>query len=212
MSGRPASDGHISPRSTTSTPPPSSFGDAWQQSPMASSIDTGSVSGGQLRNRAESKPPSPSRAFSNMDLPFPSPERGRRSTEVQSSSPRHGGGHSSSYSYSYGHEGPRPIGGGDAGAAGEGILGRIGSVAATDQSDHRLDSHALPVSPADSHRRGLGEDQAQHARPRAESTVTRQDVLDVLDTSAWGDSIRRSFSERSSMGGDEQGHRRGHGR
>jgi hypothetical protein len=35
-------------------------------------------------------------------------------------------------------------------------------------------------------------------RSRAASSVNAQNVLDVLDTSAWGESIRRSFTTRGS--------------
>jgi hypothetical protein len=38
-------------------------------------------------------------------------------------------------------------------------------------------------------------------RSRAASSVNQQNVLDVLDTSAWGESIRRSFTTRGSIAG-----------
>ena len=38
-------------------------------------------------------------------------------------------------------------------------------------------------------------------RSRASSSVQAQNVLDVLDTSAWGESIRRSFTTRASSVG-----------
>jgi len=42
----------------------------------------------------------------------------------------------------------------------------------------------------------LDVDEGPGARSRAASNVSAQDVLDVLDNSAWGESIRRSFSMR----------------
>jgi hypothetical protein len=37
---------------------------------------------------------------------------------------------------------------------------------------------------------------AAAARSRANSSVSTQEVLEALDQSAWGESLRRSFSQR----------------
>ena len=48
-------------------------------------------------------------------------------------------------------------------------------------------------------------DDARHgSRSRGNSNVTAQDVLDVLDNSAWGESIRRSFTLRRGSPGRER--------
>jgi hypothetical protein len=55
-----------------------------------------------------------------------------------------------------------------------------------------------PVSP-------LGVERAEaDRRNRAASNVSAQDVLDVLDNSAWGESIRKSFSTRRTSGEDRR--------
>jgi hypothetical protein len=43
-----------------------------------------------------------------------------------------------------------------------------------------------------------GSDGVAAARSRANSAVSAQDVLEALDQSAWGESLRRSFSQRRS--------------
>jgi hypothetical protein len=40
----------------------------------------------------------------------------------------------------------------------------------------------------------LGVDEPEGSRSRAGSSVSAQNVLEALDNSAWGESIRRSFS------------------
>lgn len=62
-----------------------------------------------------------------------------------------------------------------------------------------------PVSPLGVERAAGERDRA--GRRRAESNVSAQDVLDVLDNSAWGESIRKSFSTRRGPGSG--GRRRG---
>ncbi|KAF1989433.1 calcium channel-like protein subunit Cch1 [Aulographum hederae CBS 113979] len=60
-----------------------------------------------------------------------------------------------------------------------------------------------PISPLQVHTGG-GADGATAAggRSRANSAVSAQDVLDVLDNSAWGESIRRSFTVRRDRSGE----------
>jgi len=55
-----------------------------------------------------------------------------------------------------------------------------------------------PVSPMEGG--GGPSDDRTGGRSRANSAVSHQDVLDVLDSSAWGESIRRSFTLRRSSG------------
>lgn len=51
----------------------------------------------------------------------------------------------------------------------------------------------------------LGVERAEAGRhSRAASNVSAQDVLDVLDNSAWGESIRKSFSTRRTSGEDRK--------
>ncbi|KAK3062853.1 hypothetical protein LTS18_003232, partial [Coniosporium uncinatum] len=59
-----------------------------------------------------------------------------------------------------------------------------------------------PVSPLQLGPGGSGSSDAV-GRSRAGSAVSAQDVLDVLDNSAWGESIRRSFTVRRSGSGAE---------
>jgi len=60
--------------------------------------------------------------------------------------------------------------------------------------DRSLGASASPVD--------RGED--VHNRSRQNSNVSAQDVLDVLDNSAWGESIRRSFTRRRSYNRSQQ--------
>jgi hypothetical protein len=64
---------------------------------------------------------------------------------------------------------------------------------------HMAAAISRPVSP-------LGVENAEaSARSRAGSSVSAQDVLDVLDNSAWGESIRKSFSTRRPSGEGRRG-------
>ena len=68
---------------------------------------------------------------------------------------------------------------------------------------------AAPRSPVTPHRHGrtlstrdaTGSDNDE-ARSRASSNVSAQDVLEVLDSSVWGESIRKSFSTRRPASGE----------
>jgi len=68
---------------------------------------------------------------------------------------------------------------------------------------------AAPRSPVTPHRHGrtlstrdaAGSDN-EEARSRASSNVSAQDVLEVLDSSVWGESIRKSFSTRRPASGE----------
>ncbi|KAF2430502.1 hypothetical protein EJ08DRAFT_235692 [Tothia fuscella] len=60
-----------------------------------------------------------------------------------------------------------------------------------------------PTSPLGVH----GSDDGGHSRSRAVSNVSARDVLDVLDNSAWGESIRKSYSTRRASGGGGDGRR-----
>jgi len=63
-----------------------------------------------------------------------------------------------------------------------------------------------PVSPLQLGPGGSGSASSDPGgRSRAGSAVSAQDVLDVLDNSAWGESIRRSFTVRRSGSGAEGG-------
>jgi voltage-dependent calcium channel len=46
----------------------------------------------------------------------------------------------------------------------------------------------------------VGNSESRTGRPRGESSVSVQGVMDSLDSSAWGESIRRSFTQRRSQG------------
>ena len=142
-------DGVISAQSPSSDPPTPSIShglpSAWH-SHVASSIDTGVAYSGQLRHRAESRPPSPS---------SPTTPGLRPSMDLR----REGSG--SSYS--------------------------------SHSSHSRSRSHSHSASPGDDLQQSYG---ANTMSTGSDEPGRRQNVLEVLDNSAWGESMRRSFTLR----------------
>ncbi len=171
VTGRPPSEGPFSPSPTSDPFGPASPSSpissrisrpAWDQSQLgASNIITTRTPTSGLRNRAESKPPSPSSPSSGVDLALPDrqwdldhrPQHQQQQQQQQEQQPR---GSSSSYG-----------------------------------------------SPSNSNRnRNHNRASSELSSRTGEGSLSRQSVLEVLDSSAWGDSIRRSFSVRRPSRGD----------
>ena len=80
-----------------------------------------------------------------------------------------------------------------------------GSAGPSSPTHHRSQSHQNYLYSDGGVNLGAESDEARHGgRTRGSSNVSAQDVLEVLDNSAWGESIRRSFTLRRSSPGKER--------
>ncbi|KAI9882279.1 MAG: hypothetical protein M1823_005974 [Watsoniomyces obsoletus] len=221
VTGRPPSDGQffsISPTTSdpfgpstststsTSTSPAAHMSSrisrpAWDESQLGGATSsliitprtpTTSSTGMGLRNRAESKPPSPSSPSSGVDLAMPdrqwdldhrSPPPSQ--SEYESPSGNRGSIHGSDESPSN-RIGPRNRNRASSSA--------LGGPSHRPVSGSRSGS-GLGLSPGSSSgsERRQGPRAGEGARSGSGS-ISRQSVLEVLDQSAWGESIRRNFS------------------